>query len=135
MSAFTNRELDYLRGGGARRLARIATLGSDGTPHVVPVGFRYDPDNARYDGGAAKNHRGRHADFPGRLARSRAYGPESVKIPRARCGRRSSNSARGARVLARRGSPHGRSGAHPHPEPREGLGTVHASPLRSSVAG
>jgi pyridoxamine 5'-phosphate oxidase family protein len=45
MSTFTNRELDYLRGGGARRLARIATVGSDGTPHVVPVGFRYDPDH------------------------------------------------------------------------------------------
>jgi pyridoxamine 5'-phosphate oxidase family protein len=48
MSVFTESELEYLdsaefRGGtGARRLARIATVGKDGTPHVVPVGYRYD---------------------------------------------------------------------------------------------
>jgi len=40
MSAFTDVELAYLSEGG--RLARIATVGPDGTPHVVPVGFRYD---------------------------------------------------------------------------------------------
>ena len=27
-----------------RRLATLTTLRSDGTPHVVPVGFTYDPD-------------------------------------------------------------------------------------------
>lgn len=37
MSAFTDDELDYLR--GERRLARLATVGADGTPHVVPVGW------------------------------------------------------------------------------------------------
>jgi pyridoxamine 5'-phosphate oxidase family protein len=48
MSVFTEKELEYMRGSGsagggvARRLARIATVGADGTPHVVPVGFRYD---------------------------------------------------------------------------------------------
>jgi pyridoxamine 5'-phosphate oxidase family protein len=26
------------------RLARLATVGADGSPHVVPVGFRYDPE-------------------------------------------------------------------------------------------
>jgi pyridoxamine 5'-phosphate oxidase family protein len=42
MSAFTESELDYLDNG--RRLARIATVGPDGTPHVVPVGFSYSPE-------------------------------------------------------------------------------------------
>jgi pyridoxamine 5'-phosphate oxidase family protein len=37
MSAFTEQELRYLREG--RRLGRIATVGADGTPHVVPVGW------------------------------------------------------------------------------------------------
>lgn len=49
MSAFTDSERDYLRGGAARRLARIATTGADGTPHVVPVGFRYEPEHDSID--------------------------------------------------------------------------------------
>ena len=40
MSAFTSGELDYLL--GKRRLARVATVGKDGTPHVVPVGWTYN---------------------------------------------------------------------------------------------
>jgi pyridoxamine 5'-phosphate oxidase family protein len=36
MSVFSDGELAYL---GERRLARIATVGRDGTPHVVPVGM------------------------------------------------------------------------------------------------
>src|SRR5947209_20560073 len=40
--AFSARELEYLT--GERRLARIATVGADGTPHVVPVGWRYNAD-------------------------------------------------------------------------------------------
>jgi pyridoxamine 5'-phosphate oxidase family protein len=40
MTVFTSKELAYLEGG--RRLARIATVGKDGTPHVVPVGWSYD---------------------------------------------------------------------------------------------
>jgi pyridoxamine 5'-phosphate oxidase family protein len=42
MSVLTYVELDYLTGG--RRLARIATIGAGGTPHVVPVRWSYDPD-------------------------------------------------------------------------------------------
>lgn len=38
MSAFTRSEIDYLLV-GERRLARIAAVGADGTPHVVPGGF------------------------------------------------------------------------------------------------
>jgi pyridoxamine 5'-phosphate oxidase family protein len=37
MSAFTDDELAYLT--SERRLARVATVGADGTPHVVPVGW------------------------------------------------------------------------------------------------
>jgi pyridoxamine 5'-phosphate oxidase family protein len=42
VSAFSDAELVYIRGG--RRLARIATVGKDGTPHVVPVGWSYNTD-------------------------------------------------------------------------------------------
>lgn len=41
-SNFTPAELDYLHGG--RRLARVATVGSDGTPHVVPSGFQHNEE-------------------------------------------------------------------------------------------
>ena len=40
MSVFNDAELEYLTGG--RRLGRIATVGADGTPHVVPVGWIYN---------------------------------------------------------------------------------------------
>jgi pyridoxamine 5'-phosphate oxidase family protein len=40
MSVFTEPELRYLAGG--RQLGRIATVGADGTPHVVPVGWIYN---------------------------------------------------------------------------------------------
>jgi pyridoxamine 5'-phosphate oxidase family protein len=36
-SSFTKEELRYLS--SERRLARVATVGKDGTPHVVPVGM------------------------------------------------------------------------------------------------
>jgi pyridoxamine 5'-phosphate oxidase family protein len=49
MSVFTRSELEYPRGGGPRRLARIATVGKDGSPHVVPVGFRYEPAHDSID--------------------------------------------------------------------------------------
>jgi pyridoxamine 5'-phosphate oxidase family protein len=41
MAAFTEKELEYLR---SQRLARIATVGSGGQPHVVPVGFKVSAD-------------------------------------------------------------------------------------------
>lgn len=40
MSVFTPAELRYLTGG--RQLGRIATVGADGTPHVVPVSWIYN---------------------------------------------------------------------------------------------
>jgi pyridoxamine 5'-phosphate oxidase family protein len=41
MSAFTEREVEYLQ---QQRLGRVATVGADGQPHVVPVGFHLDPE-------------------------------------------------------------------------------------------
>ena len=39
-SVFTAAELAYLTGG--QQLGRLATVGADGTPHVVPVAFIYN---------------------------------------------------------------------------------------------
>ncbi len=41
MSAFTPAELAYLK---TQRLGRLATVNAEGQPHVVPVTFRYNPD-------------------------------------------------------------------------------------------
>jgi pyridoxamine 5'-phosphate oxidase family protein len=46
MSAFTAAEIEYLAG---QRLGRLATVGPDGAPHVVPVGFRYNPETDTID--------------------------------------------------------------------------------------
>lgn len=42
MSVYTAAERAYLE--GERRLARLATVGPDGTPHVAPVGWSLDGD-------------------------------------------------------------------------------------------
>ena len=41
MSAFTDAEIEFLNG---QRLGRLATVGADGMPHVVPVAVFYDPE-------------------------------------------------------------------------------------------
>ncbi len=46
MSVFTPEEINYMQ---SQRLARIATVGANGQPHVVPVGFRYNPDTDTID--------------------------------------------------------------------------------------
>lgn len=46
-SVFTEAELAYLH--GERRLARIATVGTDGTPHVVPVGWSHNVERDTID--------------------------------------------------------------------------------------
>jgi pyridoxamine 5'-phosphate oxidase family protein len=46
MSVFTPQEIDYLQ---SQRLARIATVGSNNQPHVVPVSFRYNPSTDTID--------------------------------------------------------------------------------------
>ena len=40
MSNFTPQEIAYLQ---SQRLGRLATVNAAGEPHVVPVGFRYNP--------------------------------------------------------------------------------------------
>ena len=52
MSVFTAAELDYLAGG--RQLGRIATVGADGTPHVVPVAWIYNAARDTIDVGGAE---------------------------------------------------------------------------------
>jgi len=46
MSVFRDAEIDYV---ASQRLARLATVGPDGRPHVVPVAFRYNPDTDTID--------------------------------------------------------------------------------------
>ena len=41
MSVFTKAEIAYMQ---SQRIGRIATVGPDGRPHVVPVGFRFNPE-------------------------------------------------------------------------------------------
>jgi pyridoxamine 5'-phosphate oxidase family protein len=48
MSVFTSAEIAYLE---SQRVARIATAGPDCQPHVVPVAFRYNPDEDTIDVG------------------------------------------------------------------------------------
>jgi pyridoxamine 5'-phosphate oxidase family protein len=42
MSKFSAQELDYLT--TAKVLGRLATIDGDGQPHLVPVGWSYNPD-------------------------------------------------------------------------------------------
>jgi pyridoxamine 5'-phosphate oxidase family protein len=41
MSAFTDAEIEFLN---SQRLGRLATVGADDMPHVVPVAVFYDPE-------------------------------------------------------------------------------------------
>jgi pyridoxamine 5'-phosphate oxidase family protein len=51
MSMFTGKERDYL---AAQRLGRIATVGPDGQPHVVPTSFRYNAEHDAIDVGGLR---------------------------------------------------------------------------------
>jgi pyridoxamine 5'-phosphate oxidase family protein len=51
MSAFTDLEIEYMAG---QRLGRIATVGADGQPHVVPTTFRYNADEDAIDVGGMR---------------------------------------------------------------------------------
>jgi pyridoxamine 5'-phosphate oxidase family protein len=68
MSVFTDSELRYLTGG--RQLGRIAMVGPNGTPHVVPVGWIYNAACDTIDiGGHERNDQEvpRHRGGPGGL--------------------------------------------------------------------
>jgi pyridoxamine 5'-phosphate oxidase family protein len=51
MSAFTELEIEYMAG---QRLGRIATVGADGQPHVVPTTFRYNAEQDAIDVGGMR---------------------------------------------------------------------------------
>jgi pyridoxamine 5'-phosphate oxidase family protein len=69
--AFTEAEVAYLSEAGKERLARIATVGADGTPHVVPVGWRFDAEHGTIEVGGfnlARTKKFRDAARSGRAA-------------------------------------------------------------------
>jgi pyridoxamine 5'-phosphate oxidase family protein len=51
MTVFTEKEIGYLAG---QRLGRIATVGADGQPHVVPTSFRYNSEHDSIDVGGMR---------------------------------------------------------------------------------
>src|ERR1700759_4438388 len=51
MSVFSDQEIEYFAG---QRLGRIATVGPDGQPHVVPTSFRYNPEHDAIDVGGMR---------------------------------------------------------------------------------
>ncbi len=69
MSAFTEAEISYLK---TQRLGRLATVGGGGQPHVVPVGFRYNPKEDAIEigglGGFAKRKKYRDVAHNPRVA-------------------------------------------------------------------
>ncbi len=54
-TVFREAEIEYLAGG--RQLARLATVGADGTPHVVPVAFLYNAARETIDIGGRELER------------------------------------------------------------------------------
>ena len=68
-SAFTSEEIAYLQN---QRLGRIATIGPNGQPHVVPVSFRYNPDTDTIDigghGGFAQRKKWRDVQHHSKVA-------------------------------------------------------------------
>jgi len=88
MSAFSDAELDYLT--GERRLGRLATVGRDGTPHVVPVGLSYNREHDSIDIGGRDferskkyrdvEHTGRAAIVVDDLASTDPWRPRGVEV-------------------------------------------------------
>ncbi len=68
MSRFTPHEIEYMQ---SQRLARLATVGANGDLHVVPLGFRYNPESDTIDLGGhnfASSKKYRDARRYGRVA-------------------------------------------------------------------
>jgi pyridoxamine 5'-phosphate oxidase family protein len=88
VSVFTEAELQYLIGG--RQLGRLATVGADGTPHVVPVGWIYNAARDTIDVGGHELERskkfrdvaraGRAAIVIDDLASTDPWRPRAVEI-------------------------------------------------------
>ncbi len=76
MSALTEEELAYLY--GERRLARIATVGADGTPHEVPVGWSFEADQGTIEVGGRdlmQTKKFRDVQYRGRASMSSTISP------------------------------------------------------------
>jgi pyridoxamine 5'-phosphate oxidase family protein len=91
VSGFTAGEREYLTGAtGGRRLARVATVRADRTPHVVPVGFSLNPEEDAIEVrgraiGATKKFRdversGRAAIVVDDLASTDPWHPRGVEV-------------------------------------------------------
>jgi pyridoxamine 5'-phosphate oxidase family protein len=88
MSVFREAELAYMTGG--RQLGRIATVGADGTPHVVPVGWIYNAVRDAIDVGGHELERtkkfrdvaraGRAAIVIDDLASTEPWRPRGIEI-------------------------------------------------------
>src|SRR4051794_36459658 len=88
MSVFREAELSYMAGG--RQLGRIATVGADGTPHVVPVAFIYNAVRDTVDVGGHELERskkfrdvartGRAAIVIDDLASTQPWHPRGIEI-------------------------------------------------------
>ena len=88
MSVFLDAELRYLAGG--RQLARLATVGADGTPHVVPVAFIYNAARDTIDVGGSELDRtkkfrdvartGRAAIVIDDLAEGEGWHPRGIEV-------------------------------------------------------
>jgi pyridoxamine 5'-phosphate oxidase family protein len=88
MSVFRAAELEYLAGG--RQLARLATVGADGTPHVVPVAFIYNAARDTIDVGGSELERtkkfrdvarsGRAAIVIDDLAEGEEWRPRGIEV-------------------------------------------------------
>jgi pyridoxamine 5'-phosphate oxidase family protein len=60
VSSFTEPQIQYL---ASQRLGRLATVGNDGMPHVVPVSFRCNPELGTIDiGGHGMGRSKKYAD-------------------------------------------------------------------------
>ena len=87
MSAFTEKEIEYLR---EQRLGRLATVGKNGEPHVVPLSFRYNEnldtiDIAGYKLGKSKKFRdvgatGRAALVVDDVAPGGGWNPRGIEV-------------------------------------------------------
>ena len=88
MSVFRQAELGYMAGG--RQLGRIATVGADGTPHVVPVGWIYNAVQDTIDVGGHELERskkfrdvartGRAAIVIDDLASTQPWRPRGIEV-------------------------------------------------------
>jgi len=87
-SAFSPAELAYLH--GERRLGRVATVGRDGTPHVVPSGWTHNRELDTIDvtGRAVEQtkkfrdvaHTGRAAIVIDDLASPNPWSPRAIEV-------------------------------------------------------